>query len=360
MRITYLANIRMPTERAHGIQIVKTCEALARAGADIELVVPERHTSIHESVESYYRLGAPLRIKRLPVWDTVSWGRIGFFVETLSFAFAATRYIDGKAGVVYGRDEWVLAFLKFVGFEKVIWESHTGAWNMAARYLSRHAKNVVISEGLKDYYIALGVSRESITVAHDGVDLSMFDTVESKEVARRRLGLPLDKRTALYIGGVGGWKGTDTLLEASAHLPEGTVLAIIGKVPAETKARFPNVVFLGERPYTDIANNQQAGDVLVLPTTASHSVGAHFTSPLKLFTYMASGVPIVASDVLSTREVLPDKGAYWFTPDAPQSLGEAIRTALEDSTALEKARVAKREVARYTWETRARAILASL
>lgn len=350
----------MPTERAHGIQIVKTCEALARAGADIELVVPERKTSIHESVESYYRLAAPLPIKRLPVWDTVSWGRIGFFVETLSFAFAATRYIDGKAGIVYGRDEWVLALLMLVGFEKVMWESHTGAWNMAARYLSRHAKMVVISEGLKDYYIAQGVSRDRIMVAHDGVDLGMFDSVESKETARRRLGLPLEKRIALYIGGVGGWKGTDTLLEASAHLPEGTVLAIIGKVPAETKARFPNVLFLGERPYTEIADNQQAGDVLVLPTTASHPVGAHFTSPLKLFTYMASGVPIVASDVLSTRGVVPDNGAYWFTPDEPESLVAAILRALADSARNQKADVAKREVARYTWGARARAILASL
>ena len=42
MKILYLADIRLPTEKAHGAQIMKTCEALARAGHAVELVVPRR------------------------------------------------------------------------------------------------------------------------------------------------------------------------------------------------------------------------------------------------------------------------------------------------------------------------------
>ncbi len=37
MKILYIANIRLPTEKAHGIQIMKMCEAFAHAGAEVEL-----------------------------------------------------------------------------------------------------------------------------------------------------------------------------------------------------------------------------------------------------------------------------------------------------------------------------------
>ena len=42
MKIYYVANARMPTEKAHGIQIAKMCEALIEAGAKVELIVPRR------------------------------------------------------------------------------------------------------------------------------------------------------------------------------------------------------------------------------------------------------------------------------------------------------------------------------
>jgi glycosyltransferase involved in cell wall biosynthesis len=351
----------MPTERAHGIQIVKTCEALIKAGADVELVVPARYTNIKENVSAYYGLKRPFPIVRLSVFDTVSWGKVGFMIETLSFAFAALRYVRGKPGIVYGRDEWVLAFLRLCGVEHVVWESHTGAWNVAARYLARHTPVVVISQGLKDFYVSNGISSGRITVVHDGVDLADFENVESTSMARKRLGIPEETNVALYVGALGGWKGTDTLLEASEILP--TDISIVVITGADTRAlqvRYPRVQFVGEQPYKDIANNQAAADVLILPTSTRDQIGARFTSPLKLFTYMASGFPIVATDVSSTREVLPTDAAYWCTADDPESLAKAITEACHDMRACERGRIAKGQAARYTWEARARTILAHL
>ncbi len=131
-----------------------------------------------------------------------------------------------------------------------------------------------------------------------------------------------------------------------------------GKADTALHAKYPEVLFLGERPYGEIADNQQAGDVLVLPTSSRSIVGMRFTSPLKLFTYMASGVPIVASDVSSTREVLGDKGAFWFTADDAESLAKAIREAVNDPQGRERAQVALGAVRGYTWDARAQAILA--
>ena len=65
------------------------------------------------------------------------------------------------------------------------------------------------------------------------------------------------------------------------------------------------VTFTGLMPPAEVAARLREADVLVLPNPAS-AISSEFTSPLKLFEYMASGRPIVASDLPSLREVLRD------------------------------------------------------
>ena len=361
-KILYIANVRMPSEKAHGIQIAKTCEAFAKAGADVELVVPNRLTRIKENVAEYYGLKNSFPVTRLRVPDIVSWGFIGFLIESLVFALAAVRFARRRDSLVYGRDEIVLATVGLLTRKEIVWESHTGAWNFCARYVAHRARKIiVITGGLRDFYTTKGIAAEKILVAHDGLELAPFEHPESKDAARERLGIPHDASIALYIGALGGWKGTDTLLEASRMLPENIRIAIITSSNTDGLAqKYPRVLFLGERPYREIANNQAAADVLVLPNTGKDVIAMHFTSPLKLFTYMASYRPIVASDIPSTREVLPENAAHWFVADDAKSLVEAIQKALNDPNASEKVSIAKSQVLLYTWDTRAQAILAKI
>ena len=363
MRLLYVANVRMPTERAHGVQIVKTCAALTKIGMNIELLVPRRATPIESDTFGYYGTKEQFPIRKVPVVDTVSWGRPGFILESLSFAFSAVRYARREDVCLYGRDELILVFLSLFTKREIIWESHTGAWNYFARKAARRSKRVVvISRGLRDFYIARGVPSEKIIVAPDAVDLEDFEKVETKEEARERLGISTLKKVALYVGDFGGWKGTDTLFGASTFLPgDISIVAIGGKDEqiALLKRKYPRVRFLGFRPYSELPNNQVAADVLVLPNTATDTISTSFTSPLKLFTYMASGRPIVASDIPSIREVLPEEGAYWCEPDSARDLARAIQSAVGDSKASERASVARMAVTRYTWEARARLISAA-
>jgi len=362
--ILYIANVRMPSEKAHGVQIAKTCEALTRAGAKVDLIVPKRKTPITEDVASYYDLKERFPITKLPVFDTVSWGMPGFLIESFSFAFAVARYIRSRSGIVYGRDEIILGIISFLTTREIVWESHTGAWNFFAKRVAHRAKCiVVISGGLRDFYIMRGILAERIVVAHDGIDLQAFEHPESKIESRKRLGLSETGLVAMYIGGFGGWKGTDTLFEASDFLPDAMRMTVIGGTPeeiAQVQKKYPRIIFLGSRPYRELADNQAAADVLVLPTTGKSVIGARFTSPLKLFAYMASGRPIVASDIPSAREVLPDNAAYWFKPDDAKDLAAIIEKAASDLHASERARIAKGEVARYTWDARAASILGHL
>jgi len=98
-----------------------------------------------------------------------------------------------------------------------------------------------------------------------------------------------------------------------------------------------------------------AADALVLPNSAKAKISSHYTSPLKLFEYMASRRPIVASDLPSLREVLRDgENAVLVKPDNPRALAEGIERALSDAElAARIGRQAREDVEQYTWEKRA-------
>jgi len=49
MKLIYIQNVRMPTEKAHGIQVMKMCESFAEVLNDVELIVPRRFNRIKEN-----------------------------------------------------------------------------------------------------------------------------------------------------------------------------------------------------------------------------------------------------------------------------------------------------------------------
>jgi Glycosyltransferase len=105
---------------------------------------------------------------------------------------------------------------------------------------------------------------------------------------------------------------------------------------------------------TEVADLLRGADVLVLPNPPS-AISTQFTSPLKLFEYMAAGRAIVASDLPSIREVVRDNDqALLVTPGRPEALAEAIEKLIEDRTLAEKvARAAYAEAPKHTWGRRA-------
>jgi len=361
MNILYVANMRMPTEKAHGIQIMKACEAFAHAGHEMELVVPNRRSPIKDDPFIYYGIKSPFKITRLFTTDTVGWGVLGFVFQSALFGIVASVYKGiKKVDVVYGRDEIVLTMIGILTKKKIIWESHDGAWNIWARYLSRRSSGiVVVTESAIDFYKKHNVPGENILAVSNGIDLDDFSNPESKQKARSRLGLPQDEKIALYVGKLDGWKGVDTLLEASVLLSDVKVVIIGGDKGQVEKLskRYPNVIFLGSMPYNALPNNQAAGDVLVVPNTAKDPISVRFTSPLKLIAHMASHSPIVVSDLPSTR-FIADGVALFVKPDDPQALADGIEL-LSNNMRLsqELANKATEKVPAFSWSKRAERIL---
>lgn len=378
----YVANARIPTEKAHGLQIMKMCEAFTANGAEVELVIPLRFQTSRmlrkiRNVWKYYGISTTFRVMKLPCIDLLwldpylRWlpFHVPFLVQSASFAFFATLYcLFNSSRVYYTRDRYfvfLFSSLKFWHGKKIYYEAHDAGmlekWWMKKDVIDGL---IVITGTLRETYLRHGVPERKILVAPDAVDLRVFSSAESKKEVRRELGIPLDKKVISYTGHLYPWKGAHILVRAAKLLPATFVFYMVGGTEEDLRQfrEFlaqednPNVVAVGHVPPLDVPKYLAASDVLVLPNVDEER--SRYTSPLKLFEYMASGKPIVASGLPSIREVLSDEEAILIPAGDLRSLAEGIQRAIDDQELAHRiAEKARQKVQEYTWEKRAEKIL---
>jgi glycosyltransferase involved in cell wall biosynthesis len=121
------------------------------------------------------------------------------------------------------------------------------------------------------------------------------------------------------------------------------------------------IIFQGQVTPQKVREFLHEGTVGVLPLTKD-LISASFTSPLKLFEYMAAGIPIVASDLPSMREILnPGINAVLVKPDDPEALALGIRALLADRKLADQlSRQASADAAQYSWMNRGKRIISFL
>jgi glycosyltransferase involved in cell wall biosynthesis len=300
--------------------------------------------------------------------------RQGIYIKIQAFFWLSSLFFyllfkkNKRAYICYTRDEYSLPLLQLF-FRHVVWEAHTLPRN-TGRYLKywRVCSSIIaITQGLKDELIAIGLAGEKIFVAPDAVDLSEFEKVKSsKQDLRRQLGLPLDKNIIMYTGHLYDWKGVQGLANAANFLSDQELVVFIGGSDEKfdlgsfrTKNKDnKRILILGFKPYSQIPLYLKSADVLVLPNSASSQKSKSWTSPLKLFMYMGSGVPIVASDLPSLGEILNPENALLYQPDDSSALAATIKKVLTDcALAVKISTRAYLDVQEHTWSKRAEKII---
>jgi glycosyltransferase involved in cell wall biosynthesis len=161
----------------------------------------------------------------------------------------------------------------------------------------------------------------------------------------------------LYTGTFEHYQGLDLLYGAMAHVaksrPDARLVMVGGEpaqvVAAKASARALGVeaaaIFTGQRPAEEIPAYLDAATVLASP----RSTGTN--TPLKIYQYLRSGRPIVATRLLTHTQVLSDDIAILADP-TPEAFGDAILGALRDPAATAALGARARDVAntRYSDE----------
>jgi hypothetical protein len=122
MKLLYLSNNRLPTEKAHGLQIAQMCEALAEAGFDVTLAAPHRaNTPEMRAVTSlwdHYGVERTFAFRRVPCLDLFPISaryHVAFLVQTVTTMLALLLWpAFWRADTIYTRDVFLGGWVALV------------------------------------------------------------------------------------------------------------------------------------------------------------------------------------------------------------------------------------------------------
>ncbi len=401
MKLIYVAKARIPSEFAHGHQIVQMCEAFAAAGVQVTLVYARYPNSPEfeaDDIWSFYGVEPAFRAESaaclhwswparlLPSrlakkWNSSwsEWLTLLAFTASLLFRLRA----EGDA-IVYSRDTfplWLMSLVWPKRARRLFFEAHT----YPATYLGRRFRRrlmkciggfIVITEQLRSRYLESGVEPDRLLVAHDGYRLKRFESPDDRLLSRRQFGWEENSFVVGYAGRfhtMGMDKGIGTLLEAVAQLAHDpdvrpVRLALIGG-PAENLSPLrsqltsaglpPGIIWYGGHvPPAVVPRYLKAFDVCTVPFPRTEHF-AYYASPMKLFEYMASGSPIVASDLPTIAEIIQhERNGLLVPPGDASALAGALRRLRDDpELACRLAARAAQDVVPYAWQHRASRIV---
>ncbi len=383
MRIACLSDDRYPSSNANTQQIVKSAAALARRpGLEVDLVVPRLWQTIgmasdyrRRRIEEYYSVSD----SRFGLREVVTWMPTPLRFHKLSHGLVAPLATAlSSYDVVYTRN-FLPLLLGLATGQKMVFETYRllgrqyPVLQEPIRKVAAHPcfLGVVVHSNLaRDVMLETGVPEDKIEVLHNGYDPSDLEPRLGRREARaelaRKLGWRLDPdaHVVTYAGRIDPDKGMDVVLDMAASTPDVTYIFVgntnrrdPGWLERAAAARgLHNVLRAGRVDPASLAPFLYSADVLLIPPTRGPlEKRGNTVLPIKTFSYLAAGRPILAPDLPDTAELLEEgRNALLVEPDDPKAAANALRGLFADPARWMKlAETARKDGAALTWDARA-------
>ena len=226
-----------------------------------------------------------------------------------------------------------------VGTRRVSFPLRSG---LSALKWARADALVAVSRSIAESLDKSGIPPDRIRVIHSGVDMGRFDSLPPKEVARRRWALPERSPCVGVVSALSHHKGVGVFMTAFRRvwMEVPTIRALVagtGDLLEPLRKAAENqtlpIRFLGFLP--DPVELLPALDLLVLPSLSGEG------SPGAVKEAAAAGIPVVATDVGGTAEILrPDIEAIFVPPGDPDALARGILRVITDAGLAQRLREA--------------------
>jgi glycosyltransferase involved in cell wall biosynthesis len=268
------------------------------------------------------------------------------------------RHGKGRVRVVIELHETALPHLVY-GEQGRRWRAWLSRRTEAS--VLREVDGIIATVGSQMMLVSEHVPRHAPSVVlPNGVDLRAFAGPRPQPLADGCFHLR-------YAGQFLSWKGTDTMIQALAELPSDVVLDLAGGKPGAEQATraalealagrsgvSSRVRYLGFLAPRDVPAFLMQADALLLPL-GDNVQSRFFTSPMKLFEYAASGVPMVVARQPTTLSLLREgEQALLVAPGSARELGAAVaRLRADPALARALAGRAAAWVAQYSYDQRA-------
>jgi len=365
MKLLYAFPEPLPLPRARGLQVVQTVRSLAEQHMDVELCFVPGTGDPFGACD----LVKPEGVKLLPLSRSLPWPLERIHSNRI-FAARLARYVAAQPpdAIMVRHLKLARALLRRFPNIPLLYEAHEV---FADTVPQRRRAGTARLEG----YV---VERARAVVANSQATASRLGELYSLACHVQVIPNGVDLRSAIpekdwahcgerivYAGSFFGWKGVDDLVAAASEL-SGLRIVLLGgdedsirRLRAQAAAGCAELEFSGRVSPRRVAQALEQACIAVLPNRAD--ADSAFTSPIKLFEYMAAGCAIVASDLPAVREILDEDEAVWFRPGDANSLAAALRLLAAD-TVLARALSARVRIKarQYTWQARGERLCAML
>jgi glycosyltransferase involved in cell wall biosynthesis len=375
MKIAFIYRGDPRHRTANRLSMFQNIAAAKRLGNDVVLITPREGMSATTASDAVaaalqeFGIGEAVPVQRIP--RPTFKGRAKRSFDLLAACWARARGFD----LIWSREFHAADKTTALGLNTVIEHHHpftARQWKIARRMLSRNSfKGVAaISGAHKDILLSGGWPEDKLVVVHSGVDLSPFTNSDKGRDLREGLaasGQPL----IVYAGSLYAGKGCEQVMLAARRLERAKFVCVGGRDHEVTRFReqvqslgLTNIEFVGHVPHALVSSYLLAADILIAPFTEeardiAGKIISPFSSPLKLFEYMAAGKPIVASSIGAIPEVIThDETGLLVEPGNVAELVGAISRLLNDrALAARLAKGAQRNARLYTWDKRVARVL---
>jgi glycosyltransferase involved in cell wall biosynthesis len=212
---------------------------------------------------------------------------------------------------------------------------------------------IVICRDLMDTVVKMGHGGKAVLLENfldfPGPEFSAEEITQKKRVIA-----PHGEKIVLYAGNFEPYQGISLLLEAAGRIEDSVIFLLVGgtgqpltemKKRAIDRGLADRVVFVDKVPPSEVSLYIGAADVLVSPRLSGTN------TPLKIYSFLKSGKPLVATNLWTHTQVLSSRIAILADAD-PRSLAEGIAFALNSEEAKARARTAQEEAEKEYTEAR--------
>lgn len=379
MHLHYISPSSLPSLSANSVHVVMQANALAGCVKELTLYACRTLKDPNELLAAVFKqYGIDAKRIRFVTIHSKSGRGINIRIALL----AIRRLLAGaRADLIISRNLYAAYLIGVVARRSLIFETHdveTGIRGFIQKSILRcpWVRIVCISRQLLKALSEIhGAPSGPSQVLHDSAPAGMIPVpAERRRAMLEDMVHKIRRETRCvcgYFGHLYPGRGIEVIEAMANKRPDLFFLVVGGRVEdvnaRRKKSTAANLIFLGHVPHHLALQLEKCVDILLMPYQKSVSVGvagrdtARWMSPMKMFEYMATGVPIISSDLPVLREVLRDgENALLVPADDPDAWISSIdRLSHDVELAKRIARAAYTEyLAYYTWERRAQALIA--
>ncbi len=386
MKIACICDDRFPSANANTQQVIKTASAVARKGVTIDLVLPRMWQTFgmdaeqrRQLINDYYCVSGFYGLRQITSWMPTS---ARFHKISHGIAGPLVTYLSDY-DVLYTRN-FLPVLLGLATAQPVVFETYRllakqypflRSSMVACTQNPRFLGVVTHSKLAKDNMLEAGIEPSTVEVIHNGYDEQDLEPKLSREEARsilhREFGWVFPGPVAVYTGRIDPDKGMNILLDMAELCPEITFV-FVGATHRrdrswlERTAATRNIINIYRSQRVDpkkLSVFLYAADVLLIPpTSAPLEKKGNTVLPIKTFSYLGSGRPILAPKLPDTSELLRHgENCLLATPGDSREAVDKLKNIVNDEVLRKRLGKGAFETGKeLTWDARAEKFIAFL